>query len=220
MCLFVSLHSGLFVAFPCPSGNAGGIFNIDTALGVISLTRTLAEAQPPEYLLLVRATDHAAQARAASVPVRVMVTASQSSPPSWQGNKPHVEEVGEWVAVGTALARVTASSPSALHYSLTGGNEHSAFVISPASGVVSVATPLDYETTSWYNLTITATNLVSPCPAWYARKTLNKCSLQGGYSFQGEKSQVLSDLDPDRVVWPREMCIGLDVKPLPKKGNS
>ncbi|XP_050700729.1 fat-like cadherin-related tumor suppressor homolog [Eriocheir sinensis] len=159
MCLFVSLHSGLFVAFPCPSGNAGGIFNIDTALGVISLTRTLADAQPPEYLLLVRATDHAAQARAASVPVRVMVTASQSSPPSWQGNKPHVEEVGEWVAVGTALARVTASSPSALHYSLTGGNEHSAFVISPASGVVSVATPLDYETTSWYNLTITATNL-------------------------------------------------------------
>ncbi|XP_050706594.1 protocadherin Fat 3-like [Eriocheir sinensis] len=159
MCLFVSLHSGLFVAFPCPSGNAGGIFNMDTALGVISLTRTLAEAQPQEYLLLVRATDHAAQARAASVPVRVMVTASQSSPPSWQGNKPHVEEVGEWVAVGTALARVTASSPSALHYSLTGGNEHSAFVISPASGVVSVATPLDYETTSWYNLTITATNL-------------------------------------------------------------
>ncbi|XP_050707159.1 fat-like cadherin-related tumor suppressor homolog [Eriocheir sinensis] len=125
--------------------NAGGIFNIDTALGVISLTRTLADAQPPEP--------------AASVPVRVMVTASQSLPPSWQGNKPHVEEVREWVAVGTALARVTASSPSALHYSLTGGNEHSAFVISPASGVVSVATPLDYETTSWYNLTITATNL-------------------------------------------------------------
>ncbi|XP_050703882.1 fat-like cadherin-related tumor suppressor homolog [Eriocheir sinensis] len=201
------------ISYSIFEGNAGGIFNIDTALGVISLTRTLADAQPPEYLLLVRATDHAAQARAASVPVRVMVTASQSSPPSWQGNKPHVEEVGEWVAVGTALARVTASSPSALHYSLTGGNEHSAFVISPASGVVSVATPLDYETTSWYNL-------VTPCPAWYARKTLNKCSLQGGYSFQGEKSQVLSDLDPDRVVWPREMCIGLDVKPLPKKGNS
>ncbi|XP_050721222.1 fat-like cadherin-related tumor suppressor homolog [Eriocheir sinensis] len=147
------------ISYSIFEGNAGGIFSIDTALGVISLTRTLAEAQPPEYLLLVRATDHAAQARAASVPVRVMVTASQSSPPSWQGNKPRVEEVGEWVAVGTALARVTASSPSALHYTLTGGNENGAFVISPASGVVSVATSLDYETTAWYNLTITATNL-------------------------------------------------------------
>ncbi|XP_050720733.1 fat-like cadherin-related tumor suppressor homolog [Eriocheir sinensis] len=102
------------ISYSIFEGNAGGIFNIDTALGVISLTRTLAEAQPPEYLLLVRATDHAAQARAASVPVRVMVTASQSSPPSWQGNKPHVEEVGEWVAVGT-------DGPGARHGVLTVG---------------------------------------------------------------------------------------------------
>ncbi|XP_063862581.1 fat-like cadherin-related tumor suppressor homolog isoform X4 [Scylla paramamosain] len=147
------------ISYSIFEGNAGGIFSIDSALGVISLTRTLLEAEPSEYLLLVRAMDHAIQAKAASVPVRVIVTSSQNSPPSWEENNPKVVEVGEWVAVGTGLARITASSPSSLHYSLTSGNDNSPFIISPASGVVSVATPLDYESTSWYNLTITATNL-------------------------------------------------------------
>lgn len=143
------------------SGNAGGIFSIEPSLGVVSLTRPLMESEPSEYLLLVRAMDHASQARAASVPVRVMVTSSPDAPPSWQGeDTPRVVEVGEWMATGSAVARLTASSPSSLHYTLTGGNDEGVFMVSPASGVVSLATPLDYETTAWYNLTITATNLV------------------------------------------------------------
>ncbi|XP_071532452.1 fat-like cadherin-related tumor suppressor homolog isoform X3 [Panulirus ornatus] len=148
------------LSYSIVEGNAGGIFSIHPSLGVVRLTRPLMESEPSEYLLLVRAMDHASQARAASVPVRVMVTSSPDAPPSWQGDDtPRVVEVGEWIATGSAVARLTASSPSSLHYTLTGGNDEGVFMVSPASGVVSLAAPLDYETTAWYNLTITATNL-------------------------------------------------------------
>ncbi|XP_042236772.1 protocadherin Fat 1-like, partial [Homarus americanus] len=148
------------LSYSIDEGNAGGIFSVDSSLGVISLTRPLIDSEPSEYLLLVRAMDHGSQARAASVPVRVIVTSSPQAPPSWQReDTSQVVEVGEWLVVGSAVARLTASSPSSLHYTLTGGNDEGVFMVSPASGVVSLAAPLDYEAAAWYNLTVTATNL-------------------------------------------------------------
>lgn len=128
---------------------------------MITLRQDLRDERSSEYLLLVRAVDHGFEARAASVPVRVVVTSAPDAPPVWQDDASQVVEIGEWTTVGSAVARLTATSPSSLHYTVTAGNDDGVFLVSPASGVVSLAAPLDYETTAWYNLTVAATNLVS-----------------------------------------------------------
>ncbi|XP_064099968.1 fat-like cadherin-related tumor suppressor homolog isoform X2 [Macrobrachium nipponense] len=148
------------LSYSIVEGNAGGLFAMEPSLGVIRLARELVDSDPREYLLLVRAMDHGRQARAASVPVRVIVASSPEAPPSWkEGEAPKVVEMNEWTSVGSAIARLAATSPSSLQYSITGGNDEGVFVVSPSSGVVSLATTLDFETTAWYNLTLTATNL-------------------------------------------------------------
>lgn len=147
------------LSYSIAEGNAGGTFSISPHLGVISLRQDLRDDRASEYLLLVRAVDHGFEARAASVPVRVVVTSSPDAPPVWLEDASQVVEVGEWTTVGSAVARLTATSPSSLHYTVTAGNDDGVFLVSPASGVVSLAAPLDYETTAWYNLTVSATNL-------------------------------------------------------------
>ncbi|KAK4302799.1 hypothetical protein Pmani_025146 [Petrolisthes manimaculis] len=149
------------LSYSIVEGNAGGTFSMDPALGTITLTRELTKPDPAEFLLLVRATDHAKVSRATSVPVTVMVTSWQVASPVWpEHGRPQVVEISEWAEVGTAVARLSAHSPSPLHYALTGGDDTGMFVVSPASGVVSLARRLDYETCAWYNLTVTATSMV------------------------------------------------------------
>ena len=65
---------------------------MDTSTGVLHLARSLVHSDISEYLLLVRAMDHASQPKAASVPVRIQVTSSPDVPPSWAGTPmPKVE---------------------------------------------------------------------------------------------------------------------------------
>lgn len=137
-----------------------------------------------EYLVLVRATDHAPQPRSASLPVRITVTMSVDTPPSWSlssNNVIHhskhlprsqvrsVIEVSEWASRGSIIASAAATAPkTSLHYQISGGNsangddeQEGMFAITSSSGVLSLAAQLDREKCSWYNLTISATNLVS-----------------------------------------------------------
>ena len=80
-------------------------------------------------------------------------------------------EVSEWQHVGSAIANIAAAYPSSLHYRIIDGNgEAEIFIVSPTSGVLSLATALDYEQTSWYNLTIQATNAVSIQLTYYPRR--------------------------------------------------
>lgn len=60
---------------------------------------------------------------------------------------------------GAALAAVEARGGSALRYSLEGGGGR--FRVNPAAGLLATAAPLDYETQNFYNLTVTAVNMVS-----------------------------------------------------------
>ena len=67
---------------------------MDSNTGVLHLARSLVHSDISEYLLLVRAMDHAAQPKAASVPVRIQVTSSPDVPPSWAGTPmPKVEYI-------------------------------------------------------------------------------------------------------------------------------
>lgn len=140
---------------------------MDSALGIIRLTRELTKPDPAEFLLLVRATDHAKVSRAASIPVTVLVTSWQVASAVWpEHGRPQVVEISEWAGVGTAVARLSTHSPSPLHYTLSGGDDTGMFLVSPASGVVSLTRRLDYETCTWYNITVTATSMVIAPPSF------------------------------------------------------
>ncbi|KAF2353702.1 Cadherin [Trinorchestia longiramus] len=148
-------------------GNDDGFFTMDSAVGVLRLARSL--HQRGTHQLIIRATDHAPEPRSASLQVSVTVTPDQNDPPSWGTSIPGGGEsqvhktvgVSEWAPRGTAIALVAASSPkSALRYAITDGDdeETAMFFVTPASGVVSLAAPLDREARPHYNLTVTATN--------------------------------------------------------------
>ena len=68
--------------------------------------------------------------------------------------------VPENSAAGTSLGTVLASDPDgdSLTYSITAGNTAGAFAINSATGKVTVAGPLDFETKSIYTLTVSASD--------------------------------------------------------------
>ena len=77
------------------------------------------------------------------------------------GSLEEVAEVFENQPVGTFVAAVPARSKSTVYYSITEGNDVGMFTVSPSSGVLSLATVPDYEEQTFYNLTITASNMAN-----------------------------------------------------------
>lgn len=67
-------------------------------------------------------------------------------------------EVYENEPAGTVVATLEARSSSAVWYTLQGGEGR--FNLNPAAGVLSLATPLDYEDREVYNVTVFALNMV------------------------------------------------------------
>ena len=68
--------------------------------------------------------------------------------------------LAEDVSTGTTVATISASDAESetITYSITAGNTGNAFTINSSTGVITTAAALDYETTTSYNLTITATD--------------------------------------------------------------
>ena len=70
--------------------------------------------------------------------------------------------VAETAAQGTAIGVVRAADPDvplqALAYTITAGNDEQHFTLDPVTGKLTVAAPLDIETTGAYSLTVTVTD--------------------------------------------------------------
>jgi len=66
--------------------------------------------------------------------------------------------VAEDAPVGAAVGTVTASGAGTLVYSITAGNTGNAFVIAAATGAITTAAALDFETTPSYTLTVEVSN--------------------------------------------------------------
>ena len=167
------------------TGNSGGVFSIDPERGIIRLAIRLSSSPTKEYLILVRAADHhVPHPRSASLPVRITVTMATDVPPSWtkalhfpsipsQRSTPtrnfaaQVIEVSEWAPRGTVVAVVAVATPTwSLQYEIAESGfaencPNNLFVVTPSSGVLSLAGQLDREKCDWYNITVTATTAVS-----------------------------------------------------------
>jgi VCBS repeat-containing protein len=72
------------------------------------------------------------------------------------GGNAHTVTFAENTALGTVIANVDATDVDSplLTYSITGGNEAGRFAIDSATGVITLAAALDYETTTSYTLAI------------------------------------------------------------------
>jgi len=68
--------------------------------------------------------------------------------------------LAENVSTGTSVATVSASDAESetITYAITAGNTGNAFTINSNTGAITTAAALDYETTTSYSLTITATD--------------------------------------------------------------
>ncbi|KAF7472121.1 hypothetical protein GHT09_016872 [Marmota monax] len=98
--------------------------------------------------------------------------------PQFEDHFPQSIDVLERVPINMPLARLAATDPDAgfngkLVYVIADGNEEGCFDIELETGLLTVAAPLDYETTSYYLLNVTVYDLGTPQKASWKVLTVN-----------------------------------------------
>ncbi len=140
-------------------GNAGDAFSIDEELGTLRVNRPLNMAVQSEYTLTVVASDHGDPPLSAMIPVHIVLIMSDEAPPRF--TRPHYStEVHENQPRGKFILQVFARASSALRFEITAGNDDSEFAINPSTGILMAQQTLDYEKKRFYNLSISASNMI------------------------------------------------------------
>ncbi len=144
------------VSYAITAGNEAGAFAIDAGTGALTVAGALDYETTASYPLTVTASDPAGGTSTAAV--TVTVTDVDEAPGF--GAADYAFSVGEDVAVGAAVGTVSATDPEdgAVSYAVTAGNEAGAFALDAATGALTVAAALDYETADNYGLTVTASD--------------------------------------------------------------
>ena len=148
------------ITYSILTGNIGNSFSIDPELGILRVARPLDMRVQPEYMLIIKATDHGAIPLSATVPVHILLTMSDAAAPRFLKNH-YATEVYENIPRGHFVIHVEARSQSSLFYELVSGNEDARFQINPSTGIIMTLQELDFERTRVYNLTVRVSNMVA-----------------------------------------------------------
>lgn len=132
------------ISYSIISGNIDNVFNINEAMGSITLAKELGRNSLPEYMLQVKATDHGNPSLWSQIPVQINVEMADNAPPKILNAEPAVE-VFENLPVGTFVIHIEAESKSSLLYDIIDGNKDDMFFINPSTGVITTKDSLDYE---------------------------------------------------------------------------
>lgn len=137
-----------------------GAFELAPDSGIITLRAALDRETQAEHRLLLRASDAGHPPRSATATLRLTVADVNDNPPEFEFHQ-YRAAVPELDAPGTEVLRVRATSRDAgvnadVYYSLVGGDDRADFAVDRASGVVTVARPLDFERRKEYLLTVQA----------------------------------------------------------------
>ncbi|XP_075972507.1 FAT atypical cadherin kugelei isoform X2 [Anticarsia gemmatalis] len=137
-----------------------GAFELAPDSGIITLRAALDRETQAEHRLVLVASDAGRPPRSATATLRLTVADVNDNPPEFEFHQ-YRAAVPELDAPGTELLRVRATSRDAgvnadVYYSLVGGDDRDDFAVDRASGVLSVARPLDYERRREYLLTVQA----------------------------------------------------------------
>ena len=141
------------LGYTITAGNDAGLFAINSSTGAITVAKSLDYETATSYELTVVADD----GTYASTEVITISVADVDEAPTLSATV-EFNAFLENTATGTTIATSSATDPEAgaITYSLSGtGSENFAI---DANGNVTVASSLDYETTTSYSLTITASD--------------------------------------------------------------
>ena len=155
------------LAYAITAGNGDGKFAIGSATGAITVAGSLDHETTASYTLTVEASDGTGtDAKKTTVQVVITVTdAPDPTPTPTPAPTPtptptptNAFSVAEDAAVGAAVGTVSATGlqGDSITYAITAGNGDGKFAIGSATGAITVAGSLDYETTASYTLTVEA----------------------------------------------------------------
>uniref|UniRef100_H3BE38 Cadherin domain-containing protein n=1 Tax=Latimeria chalumnae TaxID=7897 RepID=H3BE38_LATCH len=126
--------------------------------GIITVAKKLEQLIQERYTLTVKATDQGFPQLSDVTTVNVQIKVSDYTPPRFSA-KEYFTEISEAAAIGSPVIMAVAISQSAVTYEIKGGNEDDAFLVNSFSGVISTQKALDFESISFYELTVRATNM-------------------------------------------------------------
>ncbi|MCP5537013.1 MAG: cadherin domain-containing protein [Akkermansiaceae bacterium] len=155
--IFADPDTGDNHSFAITGGNGAGLFAIDANSGEITTTAALDFESTAQYVLTIEVTDDGTPALSDSATLTIDVTDVNEAPVAVDNSG----SVSEDAPLNTLVTTVSATDPDAndsLSFSITAGNTGGAFAIDPSTGEVTVASSLDYETTSTYQLTVLVTD--------------------------------------------------------------
>ena len=141
------------LTFSITDGNTGNAFTISNT-GVITTAAALDYETTNSYTLTIHASDLAGNEATTTQTVSVTNNADPVV-----SNTSSVT-LAEDATVGTSISTISATDPEneAITYSITAGNIADVFTINSSTGEITTSRILDYEFTTSYNLTISATD--------------------------------------------------------------
>jgi len=162
------------LSYSITAGNTGGAFAINATSGQITVLGALDFENLNTYTLTVQVCDDGAPIRCATGTVTVNVTDVNDAPVVTGATFSIAENSATGTNVGTPVVATDPEvPPQTLSYSITAGNIGSAFAINATSGQITVANPLDFETTPTYTLTVQVCDNAAPSACGQATVTVN-----------------------------------------------
>lgn len=141
-------------------GNHSDAFSVDLATGLITTADVLDREMIDRYVITVRVIDGGEPALTGFATVAVNVTDKNDNPPVFNASslKTVVSEASAISSFVTQISALDADSGSnaRISYRISSGNDMSAFVIAPDSGIIRTNAKLDRETVPDYALTCEA----------------------------------------------------------------
>jgi Ca2+-binding RTX toxin-like protein len=151
--------AGQTLTYEIASGNAGGLFQIDSATGLITLTGAADYEAQQSYDLIVKVTDSdPASPASAQAHMTIQIDDANDTAPIFSTSPTF--NIDENKAAGAVVGQVAASDPDTvgtIAYSIVGGDTGGVFSIDAAGNIiVANAAALDYETNPVFTLTVQA----------------------------------------------------------------
>ena len=148
--------------------NDNHTFSINPLSGAVSLVQSLDYELATTRRLNIRATDGGTPQRFAMATLFIRVVDINDNAPTFSDDEYSVT-VSEGLGVGSSVIQVEAldsdsGTNAEITFELIGGNQQEKFSLDPHRGLLSLSSPLDFETRTTYLLTLLANNSASNVP--------------------------------------------------------